>query len=58
MKRTAFVMWMVLAVFVAAKTQDKSTNAVPTIAAKTAGMEKFTGFFNYYCDSHAGKLWL
>src|SRR6266404_4731439 len=29
-----------------------------TIAEKTAGMEKATGYFNYYWDAKAGKLWL
>ncbi|HKW87559.1 MAG TPA: zinc-dependent metalloprotease [Candidatus Acidoferrales bacterium] len=30
----------------------------PTIAEKTAGMEKLSGFFNYYWDSREGKIWL
>src|SRR6266404_7384828 len=29
-----------------------------TIAEKTAGMEKATGYFNYYWDAKAGKIWL
>ncbi len=28
------------------------------IAEKTAGMEKSAGYFNYYWDAKAGKLWL
>src|SRR5437870_3042208 len=29
-----------------------------TIAEKTAGMEKLPGYFTYYWDSKAGKIWL
>ena len=31
---------------------------VPTIAEKTAGLEKLTGYFNLYWDARQGKLWL
>ncbi len=30
----------------------------PTIAAKTAGAQKFPGYFNLYWDAKQGKLWL
>ena len=30
----------------------------PTIAEKTAGMEKYPGFFTFYWDATGGKLWL
>lgn len=30
----------------------------PTISSKTLGMEKHTGFFTYYWDEKAGKIWL
>src|SRR5215217_3696670 len=29
-----------------------------TIAEKVAGMEKFPGFFTFYWDTKAGKIWL
>src|SRR5690349_17712562 len=29
-----------------------------TIAEKTLGMEKVPGYFTYYWDSKAGKIWL
>jgi hypothetical protein len=32
--------------------------AMPTIAAKTAGMRKLPGYFNLYWDDRAGHLWL
>jgi Met-zincin/Domain of unknown function (DUF5117) len=38
-----------------AETQMK---APPSIAQKTAGMQKFPGFFTYYWDARDGKLWL
>jgi len=30
----------------------------PSIEQKTAGMQKFPGFFTYYWDARDGKLWL
>src|SRR6266566_199616 len=32
--------------------------APPTIAEKVAGMEKFPGYFPFYWDAKAGKIWL
>ena len=29
-----------------------------TLTEKVAGMEKFPGFFPFYWDAKAGKLWL
>jgi len=31
---------------------------IPTIVEKTAGTEKFAGYFNLYWDAKQGKLWL
>ncbi len=31
---------------------------LPGIAAKTAGMKKYTGYFTFYWDENAGKVWL
>lgn len=31
---------------------------LPSVAAKTAGMKKFPGFFNFYWDEPNGKIWL
>ncbi|HXY25378.1 MAG TPA: zinc-dependent metalloprotease [Candidatus Acidoferrum sp.] len=45
-----------------AKEQGAGTGAeksgVATIAEKTAGMEKWAGYFNLYWDAKQGKLWL
>ncbi|HEX5422438.1 MAG TPA: zinc-dependent metalloprotease [Candidatus Acidoferrales bacterium] len=32
--------------------------ALPSIEQKTAGMQQFPGFLNYYWDARAGKIWL
>ena len=34
------------------------TQRTPTITEKVAGMEKFPGYFPFYWDAKAGKLWL
>src|SRR5216683_877062 len=34
------------------------TPQTPTIAEKTAGAQKFPGYFNLYWDAQQGKLWL
>jgi len=31
---------------------------MPSIAAKTTGMQKFDGYFPFYWDARAGKIWL
>jgi hypothetical protein len=35
-----------------------TAGALPTIAQKTAGMQKFDGYFPFYWDARAGKIWL
>src|SRR5215472_3046758 len=37
---------------------EASAAGTPTIAEKTAGMEKKPGYFNLYWDAKQGKLWL
>ena len=36
----------------------QSQTRMPTIAEKTAGIEKLPGYFNLYWDAKQGKLWL
>ncbi|MGH9740856.1 MAG: zinc-dependent metalloprotease [Candidatus Acidiferrum sp.] len=45
----------VLAIGAAARPDVAKT---PTISEKTAGMEKWPGYFNLYWDAKQGKLWL
>jgi hypothetical protein len=37
---------------------DAAAAPLPTIAQKTAGMQKFDGYFPFYWDARAGKIWL
>jgi hypothetical protein len=36
----------------------QAAGPLPTVAAKTAGMQKFDGYFPFYWDARAGKIWL
>ncbi len=44
--------------FLALPGTSAETTAVPSIAEKTAGMQKLPGYFNLYWDARQGKLWL
>ena len=39
-------------------TTSAQETASPTIASKTANMQAFSGFFNFYWDEGAGQIWL
>lgn len=51
--RFIFAAFLFLSAFTFA--QDKPA---PTYESKISGMEKFSGYFNFYWDSKAGKIWL
>jgi len=53
MKRLASLFCLLISITSLSLAQD-----LPTIAAKTKGMEKHDGFFTYYRDKDAGKIWL
>jgi hypothetical protein len=42
----------------ASRGMGEEAKKTPTIAEKTAGMEKMPGYFNLYWDAKQGKLWL
>ena len=42
----------------AASPQQKEQIKTPSISEKTSGMQKFSGFFNFYWDAKAGRIWL
>lgn len=44
--------------FVVVFITNTAISAQPTIPEKTAGMEKYEGFYNYYWDNDQGKIWL
>lgn len=39
-------------------TTEKAPSPAATIAGKTSGMQKFTGFFTFYWDAKTDKIWL
>jgi len=41
-----------------AQSRSNSEAKTPTIAEKVAAMEKFPGYFPFYWDAKAGKIWL
>ncbi|HEY6047060.1 MAG TPA: zinc-dependent metalloprotease [Pyrinomonadaceae bacterium] len=43
---------------VVAQPRPGSETRTPTIGEKTAGMQKFPGYFPFYWDAKAGKVWL
>src|SRR6266576_2394940 len=42
----------------AQRTGGVVAKGAPTIAEKVTGMEKFPGYFPFYWDAKAGKVWL
>jgi len=71
MQRPTFLSLLICIIFVAG-TNLAGSNAVqaqgaasqsashplPSIEEKTKGMKAYRGFFNFYWDEHAGKVWL
>ena len=58
MKRTMIMIALSFLALGFLTAQEKPAAQLQTIADKTAGMEKFRGFFDFYWDSKAGKVWL
>src|SRR5260370_7666858 len=60
MKRLIHVLCVLLLLASTLCAQPRSTAdaKTPTIAEKVAGMQKFPGYFPFYWDSKAGKIWL
>ena len=46
------------AVLAQARSGSDAPKASPAIAEKVAGMQKFPGYFPFYWDARAGKIWL
>jgi hypothetical protein len=44
--------------FLTIHSQETTSKPLPTIAAKTEGMQVFDGFFRFFWDARAGKIWL
>src|SRR6266571_214709 len=62
MKRVIMVLWFVLLantfILAQVRTGPDISKAPPTISEKTAGMQRFPGYFPFYWDARAGKIWL
>jgi hypothetical protein len=59
MKRLVPLLFLFLVISPSLFAQGRSDSAkTPTIAEKVSGMEKFPGYFDFYWDAKAGKVWL
>jgi len=60
MKRIIFLLsiLMLLSATLFAQVRNNPEVKTPTIAEKVAPMEKFPGYFPFYWDAKAGKIWL
>jgi hypothetical protein len=58
MKRLMILLIAAAVMFPYSQAQPKFEPKPATIAEKVGGMEKFPGYFTFYWDSKAGKLWL
>ena len=52
MRRSVYVALLLIA------TASFLSAEVPGIGQKTAGTEKYPGYFNFYWDAGSGKIWL
>lgn len=58
MKRAGAVLAALLMVCAAIAAQGRQEQRTPTIAERVAGMQEFAGYFPFYWDARAGKIWL
>src|SRR6266849_2318315 len=53
-----FAVLLLLGINVFAQPRSTADAKTPAIAEKVAGMQKFPGYFPFYWDAKAGKIWL
>src|SRR5689334_14327261 len=53
-----FLLFLFLPSMVIAQQRSAETGKITSISEKTAGMQKFDGYFPFYWDTRTGKLWL
>jgi hypothetical protein len=58
LKRSWLLLSLLLCLAGHGATARPDTTQTPTVTDKTAGMQKFAGYFNLYWDAKQGKLWL
>jgi hypothetical protein len=52
------VLLLTMSVFAQGRSTSDAAKGLPSIAEKVAGMQKFPGYFPFYWDAKAGKIWL
>src|ERR1044072_4902207 len=58
MKRLALVLLVLLLLCASYSAQPRSETKSQSLLEKVAGMQKFPGYFPFYWDAKAGKIWL
>src|SRR3989442_5129478 len=60
MKRTLCLVAVLLLFCATARAQPRSASdaKLPSVSEKIAGMQRFPGYFPFYWDAKAGKIWL
>src|SRR6185436_5411791 len=58
MNRLPILLLLILLCCAPSFAQPRSETRTSTISEKTAGMQKFAGYFPFYWDAKAGKVWL
>jgi hypothetical protein len=58
MKLTLALLIACMIVVGAGIAQEKPPSPAATVAERTSGMQKYEGYFDFYWDSKAGKIWL
>ena len=58
MKRSAIVLLTLLLLCASYSAQPRSETKSQSLSERVAGMQKFPGYFPFYWDAKAGKIWL
>ena len=58
MKRFLPLVWLFTILLNALAQERSAPGKLPSVTEKVAGMQKFAGFFPFYWDAKAGKVWL
>jgi hypothetical protein len=58
MIRLSILLSLVLLCCASSFAQPRADNRITTISERVAGMQKFAGYFPFYWDAKAGKIWL
>ncbi len=53
-----FILTLFIPLFAPGQNQPTNRQALPAVEEKTKELKKYEGFFNFYWDENAGKIWL